>query len=165
MGCVAVGNEIEFGARLRRAIREHYGPNQEREFARQIGMDPTQLSRTLNGKVGKRPEMETLKRYADGLGLSFPEVLGWTLPEVEHVEPAPLRVVVVHGPDGDLEVPIDEVVAYVEAFPDQRQRDRLARWRENYSTPTYQRLCARLYVAWHSNLGLVLGALEESDVP
>jgi transcriptional regulator with XRE-family HTH domain len=39
------------------------------------------LSRTLNGKVGKRPEIETLQRYADGLGLPLRTVLDWTLPE------------------------------------------------------------------------------------
>lgn len=71
----------EFGTKLRWAIRARFGPNQEREFARTIGMDPTQLSRTLNGKVGKRPEIETLQRYADGLGLPLRTLIDWTLPE------------------------------------------------------------------------------------
>jgi transcriptional regulator with XRE-family HTH domain len=85
-----VDMNVAFGAKLRWAIRSRFGPNQEREFARTIGMDPTQLSRTLNGKVGKRPEIETLQRYADGLGLPLRTVLDWALPEGARAEdPAP----------------------------------------------------------------------------
>jgi transcriptional regulator with XRE-family HTH domain len=69
-----------FGEKLREAIRMRLGPNMEREFARRIKMDPTQLSRTLNGKVGKRPELETLQRFADGLGLPLRTLVDWMLP-------------------------------------------------------------------------------------
>lgn len=80
---------VAFGTRLREAIRDVLGPDQEREFARRIGMDPTQLSRTLNGKIGRVPEPETLVRYARGLGLPLITLLGWIYPIEEQLEQPP----------------------------------------------------------------------------
>lgn len=75
---MAIGDD--FGPRLREAIRGRLGEDKEREFARRIGMDATQLSRTLNGKIGKVPEPETLVRYAKGLGMPLIELLSWIYP-------------------------------------------------------------------------------------
>ena len=137
------------------------------ELALKAGLRQTYISQVETGEIAM-PRDHNLDALGRALGISraeFYREAGY-LEGVEGSEedPSPPRVVVVHGPSGDLEVPIDEVVAYVESFPDQRQRDRLARWRADYDVPTYQRLCARTFVAWHSNLGLVLGALEEADV-
>lgn len=80
-----------FGPRMREAIREMLGEDKEREFARRIGMDPTQLSRALNSKVGKVPEPETLVRYAKGLQKPLIELLSWIYPIEEELarEPRP----------------------------------------------------------------------------
>lgn len=151
-----------FGEALRELIVARY-PSL-RKFAQEIDMGPEYLSRIVNGHVD-RPEDETLARMADALDVS----VGY-LRALDKARPARVdavvgpRVVVVQGPNGDTEVPIERVVAYVEAFPNPRHQDRLERWRARYDTPTYQRLCARVFVAWGSNYELLLDTLDVADV-
>lgn len=116
VGIVSAGET--FGARLREAIRERLGPDQEREFARRIGMDPTQLSRTLNGKIGRVPEPETLLRYAKGLNLPLITLLGWIYPVEEQVEAAP-------SPDDPLWLMVERVRRNPEMMRDLRRAEEI----------------------------------------
>jgi hypothetical protein len=79
-------------------------------------------------------------------------------------EPIPPRVVVIRGPNGEQEVPIARVIAYVEGFPNERHQARLERWRATHDAETYARLCARVFVAWSSNYELMLDALDVAEL-
>jgi transcriptional regulator with XRE-family HTH domain len=151
-----------FGESLRDLILSRFASL--RKFAQEIDMGPEYLSRIVNGHVG-RPEDETLARMADALGVSvsYLRALDKERPSVEVGIVGP-RVVVIQGPNGEQEVPIERVVAYVEGFPNPRHQARLERWRAKHEPATYQRLCARIFVAWSSNYELFLDTLDVADV-
>lgn len=135
-----------FGEKLREAIRMRLGPNMEREFARRIGMDPTQLSRTLNGKVGKRPELETLQRYANGLGLPLRTLVDWLLPPEALDQP----------PSED--DPLWVMMERVRAHPDLMRQLRAL---EEASDPeAFDRTIAAVAEAWLANLRMGISVAE-----
>lgn len=73
-----------FGDRLRREIRLA-GFDSARKFALHIEMEPNYLSRILTGQV-KRPEPETLSKFAAGLEVPEVEVWRWA-----GMAPAPVK--------------------------------------------------------------------------
>lgn len=105
-----------------------------------------------------REEFYRAAGYFDGL----PDSAGD--PDLENTEDPLPRVVVIRGPNGEQEVPIARVVAYVESFPNERHQARLERWRSAHDAETYARLCARVFVAWSSNYELMLDALDVAEL-
>lgn len=141
-----------FGQRLRQAIRDHLGPDQEREFARRIGMDPTQLSRTLNAKVGKVPEPETLQRYAEGLGLPLLTLLSWIYPIEDQL----------NGPATHK----DSLVVMVERVRRNPRMMRDLRRAQEINTPeVFERILAAVADAWLANLKMAMQVNGVEGVP
>lgn len=78
------------------------GFRSQRAFAKAIDMDPTYLSRIINGHVA-RPERETLEKMARHLGISYEEIAreAGALPDL----PLGLQA---HGGDGSPPRPTDD---------------------------------------------------------
>ena len=136
------------------------------ELALRTGLRQTYISDVEQGKIAM-PRDHNLDALGKALGISrgeFYQAAGMLegLPEPGPVSPA--GVVVIQGPQGPLEVPIERVVAYVEAMPNPRHQTRLEGWRQVHDRATYERLCARLYIAWSSNSELMLDALDVAGV-
>jgi transcriptional regulator with XRE-family HTH domain len=146
---------------LLRERRESLGLSQT-DVARRAGSSQRQVSRLENNEEAM-PRRDTLERFGAVLGITLAEFYraAGVMPSL--VEEAP-RVVVIRGPNGEQEVPIARVVAYVEGFPNERHQARLERWRATHDAETYARLCARVFVAWSSNYELMLDALDVAEL-
>ena len=159
-----------FSARLRAEIAARYGPQREGWFADQIGMSRTHLSRVLNNP-NYRPELETVRRYADGLGVDAAEVARWipgyigATPEGEAGEPlrTPVPAAFTDAFSEMAHLTDEEIVAYVEAKPGRYHRELLLRERERRQWPSYVRFCRNIFRAWTSNEQLALEAAEHDN--
>lgn len=131
----------EFGARVRREILFAFGEDKEGWFADRIGVSRNQLSRMLNGKIGVRPEPETIKKIADGLGRNPWEVMAWAVAEI--LGPLP-------GADPDEERhPLQDVFTILEADPDVGAT--LIEIRRTQTTHMYREAIENLADAWRMN--------------
>ena len=157
-----------FSARLREEIRARFGANREGWFADRIGMGRTHLSRVLNNP-NYRPEMETVRRYADGLGIDPAEVARWIpgyiLPDDATGEPSvPLAEADSFALTlAEIEAMTDaEVVAFVEALPGRRHHRMMAEERADRSPASYVGFCRGILVAWASNREAALQAARSA---
>ncbi|HEX5506356.1 MAG TPA: helix-turn-helix transcriptional regulator [Thermomicrobiales bacterium] len=129
-----------FGARLRRLIEER-GYASERQFARRIGMEPTYLSRILNGHV-ERPAYETLRKLSEALAVPVSDLASWT----GLLEPSPRN--------GGEDAALNDVVKTIESRGDLMEQ--LAEIRANNTSETYQRFMRGLAKSWESSLRLAV---------
>jgi transcriptional regulator with XRE-family HTH domain len=136
------------------------------ELAQRTGLRQTYISQIEKGEIAM-PREHNLDALGAALGIARGEFYlaagmldGLSAPEREGG--APPRVVVVQGPDGVEEVPIERAVAFVERYPNPRHQARLAAWRERNDRSAYERLCARLFVAWTSNYEMFLDTLDHA---
>lgn len=162
--------EIPFSVRLRRAIADRLGPAHEGQFADRIGMNRTQLSKNLKN-LSYRPEPETIRRYADGLGLDAVEVASWIpgyiLPESEGAETIALAPR--NDEDGLAEalakieaMTDDEVIRFAEGLPGEYHRRFMAEEKRLRSHPSYVRFCRGMLGAFASNRNAALKAARSA---
>lgn len=153
----ATGDWSEASARLKAAIAAQFGTLAE--FARRLGMDPTQLTATL--RPHRRPTVETLDRFSAVLGWSPSVLREWygyalagdngggrgdtsrTLPSPEDRRFDPARV-----------------IAFVESHPDETFVSELLEEKARRSPAGYEWLCFRIFRAWTSNAHLAMDALR-----
>jgi transcriptional regulator with XRE-family HTH domain len=141
-------------ARLRDAIVARSGTLAE--FARRLGMDPTQLTATL--RPHRRPAPETLDRFSDVLGWPPAELRQWygyELPRADAPEaPAtPARWL----PDlDDHELTDAEVVAAIKALPGRSYRREIAELEAELTAADFAAECRDIYRAWRSNAHLAI---------
>lgn len=156
-----------FSARLRAEIAARYGPQREGWFADHIGMSRTHLSRVLNNP-NYRPELETVRRYADGLGLEAADVARWIpgyiAPAGEAGEPVttPVPAIYTDAFSEMAHMTDAEIIAYVEAKPGRYHRERMARQKARRTPASYAQFCRDIFRAWTANEDLALKASEDN---
>lgn len=138
------------------------GYRSQRAFARAIEMDPTYLSRIINGHVA-RPERETLERMAKKLGVTYEEIAreAGALPDLPAgVMPPPPQLPL----PADADPPYDPamLVAYVEAHPDPQFQQELASLKRDYPDG-YARMCVSIYRAWTNSGHLAAAVVRETS--
>lgn len=147
----AQGDWTEAVERLKSAIVAKVGTLAA--FARQLEMDPTQLSATL--RPHRRPTVETLDRFSVVLGYPPNELRRWYgyLRDDQAVEPLVMQ---------DKKYDPARVIAFVESHPDDQFCATLAREKARRTREGYEWLCFRIFRAWTSNAELAMDILTEA---
>jgi transcriptional regulator with XRE-family HTH domain len=145
---------------LVKRARKAKGLSQTR-LATLVGSSQRYISRLENDQEQSLPRRATRDRFGEVLGITESEWLRayGAIDAAGDASNGP-RVVRIITRRGELEIDLDQAVAFVEAKPDPDHQAMIARWQDGMARPDYERVILRLYLAWDSNEDAVRETVE-----
>jgi transcriptional regulator with XRE-family HTH domain len=145
---------------LVKRARKAKGLSQTR-LATLVGSSQRYISRLENDQEKSLPRRNTRDRFGEILGITESDWLRayGAIDGNGNGGDGP-RVVRVITRRGEMDIDLDQAVAFVEAKPDSNHQAMIARWQDGMARPDYERVLLRLYLAWDSNEDAVRETVE-----